>query len=191
MDVTRVTEPGFGRCHHPKCRVCGPPARWTTTAGGWLGDRHMPGGRRPLGPANVNVTEDRGKVVWRIKEDWTCNVPSELSTDVVRNPRQYSEFMTSDITRVVDDLRLTWHASWPSSPPAQKLEDGRTNTFSVTELMRLMQSSSATIGSSAALTRSGIVPSAAARKKHVREDALDSPDRIRRQGWQKSLKLLT
>ena len=32
----------------------------TTTAGGQLGDRHMPGGRRPLGPANVGVTEDRG-----------------------------------------------------------------------------------------------------------------------------------
>ena len=41
----------------------------TTTAGGRLGDRHMPGGRRPLGPANVGVTEDRIQNVWRIKED--------------------------------------------------------------------------------------------------------------------------
>ena len=41
----------------------------TTTAGRRLGDRHIPGGRRPLGPANVDGTEDRGYVVWRIKED--------------------------------------------------------------------------------------------------------------------------
>ena len=33
------------------------------------GDRHMPGGRRPLGPANGGVTEDWGKVILRIKED--------------------------------------------------------------------------------------------------------------------------
>ena len=41
----------------------------TTTAGGRLVDRHMPGGRRPLGLANVGETEDRGQMVWRIKED--------------------------------------------------------------------------------------------------------------------------
>ena len=41
----------------------------TTTAGGRLGDHHMSGGRRPLGPANVGVTEDRGQVVWRIKQE--------------------------------------------------------------------------------------------------------------------------
>ena len=33
------------------------------------GDRHMPGGRRPLGPANGGVTEDWGYVILRIKED--------------------------------------------------------------------------------------------------------------------------
>ena len=33
------------------CRVCGPQGRLTTTAGGWLGDRHMPGGRRSLSPS--------------------------------------------------------------------------------------------------------------------------------------------
>ena len=33
------------------------------------GDHHMPGGRRPLGPANEGVTEDWGKVILRIKED--------------------------------------------------------------------------------------------------------------------------
>ena len=42
------------------CRVCGSQAKWTTTTGGRLGDRHMPGGRRPLGPANGGVTEDWG-----------------------------------------------------------------------------------------------------------------------------------
>ena len=38
------------------------------------GDRHMPGGRRPLGPANGGVTEDWGKVILRIKEDLTLPV---------------------------------------------------------------------------------------------------------------------
>ena len=37
--------------------------------GDGLGDRHMPGGQRPLGPANGGVTEDWGKVILRIKED--------------------------------------------------------------------------------------------------------------------------
>ena len=41
----------------------------TTTAGGRLGDRHMPGGRRPLDPAIAGVTGDRGQDVWRINED--------------------------------------------------------------------------------------------------------------------------
>ena len=41
----------------------------TTTAGERLGDRHMSGGRRPPAPANVGVTEDRGQVVWRIKQE--------------------------------------------------------------------------------------------------------------------------
>ena len=38
------------------------------------GDRHMPGGRRPLGPANGGVTEDWGKVILRIKEDLEVNL---------------------------------------------------------------------------------------------------------------------
>ena len=41
----------------------------TTTAEGRLGDRHMPSGRRPLGPAKVGVTEGREQDVWRIAED--------------------------------------------------------------------------------------------------------------------------
>ena len=63
MDVARVVEPGFLRLPPPApCRVSGPQARWTTTAlpGDGSGDRHMPGGRRPLGPANGGVTEDWG-----------------------------------------------------------------------------------------------------------------------------------
>ena len=50
----------------------------TTTAGGGGGrleDRHMPGGRRPLGPANVSVTDDRGQDVWRTKEDLLAKQP--------------------------------------------------------------------------------------------------------------------
>ena len=59
VDVARVAETGLWRSPPPAlCRVCGPQARSTTTAGGRLGDRHMPGGRRPLGPANGGVTED-------------------------------------------------------------------------------------------------------------------------------------
>ena len=46
-----------------------PPARSTTTAGERLREHHMPGGRRPPGPANVGVTEDRGQVVWGIKQE--------------------------------------------------------------------------------------------------------------------------
>ena len=65
------------------CHVCGPQAqaRWTTTAGERLGDRHMSGGRRPLGPANANggVTEHWGKAVLRIKEDLHCMVVQSSS----------------------------------------------------------------------------------------------------------------
>ena len=59
------TSPGwprlaFGGCHHRRHAAYGTPARVTTTAGGRLRDRHMPGGRRPLGPANGGVIENRG-----------------------------------------------------------------------------------------------------------------------------------
>ena len=72
MDVARVAEPGC------RTRTCHPGAmsrEWpssqvaTTTTGERLRDRHMSGGRRPPGPANVGVTEDRGQVVWRIKQE--------------------------------------------------------------------------------------------------------------------------
>ena len=38
------------------------------------GDRHMPGRRRPPGPANGGVTEDRGQVILRIKEDLSFEI---------------------------------------------------------------------------------------------------------------------
>ena len=48
------------------------------------GDRHMPGGRRPLGPANGGVTEDWGKVILRIKEDLVpVKIPSGTSPSSV------------------------------------------------------------------------------------------------------------
>ena len=50
-------------------RVCPSSLVATTTAGERLRDRHMSGGRRPPGPANVCVTEDRGQVIWRIKQE--------------------------------------------------------------------------------------------------------------------------
>ena len=69
MDVAWVAEPGW-RCHPRRhAAVVASSQVATTTVGGRLGDRHMPGGRRPLGPANVGVTEGRGQDVWRIKED--------------------------------------------------------------------------------------------------------------------------
>ena len=72
MDVARVAEPGCRtrRCHprhHAAC-VALQPGRDHHSAGERLRDRHMSGGRRPPGPANVGVTEDRGQVVWKIKQ---------------------------------------------------------------------------------------------------------------------------
>ena len=61
------TSPGwprlaFGDCHqyrrHAAC-VAPKPGR-PPLPGDGSGDRHMPGGRRPLGPANGGVTEDWG-----------------------------------------------------------------------------------------------------------------------------------
>ena len=70
MDVARVAETGLWMLPpSAPCGVCGPQTRSTTTAGGGSGDRHMPSGRRPLDPANGSVTEDRGQVILRIKED--------------------------------------------------------------------------------------------------------------------------
>ena len=66
-----MAETGLWRLPPPApCRVCGPQAR-STTAGGGSGDRHMPGGRRPPGPANEGVTEDAGKAIMRINEHLT------------------------------------------------------------------------------------------------------------------------
>ena len=60
------TSPGwlrltFGGCHHRRHAACVTlrPGR-PPLPGDGSGDRHMPGGRRPLGPANGGVTEDRG-----------------------------------------------------------------------------------------------------------------------------------
>ena len=70
MDVARVARLAFGGATTGAMpRVWPSSLRWTTTAEGRLGDRHMPGGRRPLGPANGGVLEDWGQVVLRIKED--------------------------------------------------------------------------------------------------------------------------
>ena len=60
MDVARVAEPGCRRCHHRRHAACVAlrPGR-PPLAGDGSGDRHMPGGRRPLGPANGG--RDRGQ----------------------------------------------------------------------------------------------------------------------------------
>ena len=61
MDVARVAETDLWRLPPPApCRVSGPRPGRPPLPGDGSGDRHMPGGRRPLGPANGGVTEDRG-----------------------------------------------------------------------------------------------------------------------------------
>lgn len=55
-------------------------------------------------------------------------------------------------------MTIPWHASFLNSPPAQKLEIGRTKGFSVTAFTFLMHSPSETMGSSACRTRRGIGP---------------------------------
>ncbi len=66
----------------------------------------------------------------------------------------YFDYIKSNILT----MTFTWHASWPSSPPAQKLLAGRMNIFSVTALIFLTHSLSLTTGTWASLTRSGIGP---------------------------------
>ena len=53
---------------------------------------------------------------------------------------------------------FTWQASWPFSPPAQKLLAGRIKIFSVTLLIFLTHSLSLTIGTRASRIRRGIGP---------------------------------
>ena len=73
----------FGGCHHRRHATCLAlrPGR-PPLPGDGSGDRHMPGGRRPLGPANGGVTEDRGYVILRITDDLLylefSALPSEL-----------------------------------------------------------------------------------------------------------------
>ena len=62
MGLSRRFHPGVMPRWWPSSQVA------TTTAEGRLGDRHMPGGRRPLGPASVGVAEDRVQHVWRINK---------------------------------------------------------------------------------------------------------------------------
>ena len=61
MDVDRVAKSDFMRCHHRRHAACVDlqPGR-DHHCRGRLGDRFMPGRRRPLGPANVGVTVERG-----------------------------------------------------------------------------------------------------------------------------------
>ena len=70
VDVPRVAEPGcirrFHHRRHPACVVFQPGRDHHCR--GRLGDHHMPGGRRPLSPANVGETEDRD-MFWRTNED--------------------------------------------------------------------------------------------------------------------------
>ena len=63
VDVDRVSEPDCRSCHLQRhaAGVALQPGR-DHHCRGRLGDRHnhMPGGRRPLCPGNVGVTEDWG-----------------------------------------------------------------------------------------------------------------------------------
>ena len=77
-----------------------------------------------------------------------------------RNLKQKVFFLRSVYSSVVLWWRQipTWHASSPFSPPAQKLEAGRMNIFSVTLLIFLTHSLSLTIGTRASLILRGIGP---------------------------------
>lgn len=55
-------------------------------------------------------------------------------------------------------VQLTWQASFPASPPAQKLLAGSINIFSVTAFILRMHSVSLTTGISASRIRNGIGP---------------------------------
>ena len=70
MDVAPVAEPDFKGCHHRRHAACVAlqPGR-PPLPGDGSETATVPGGRRPLGPANVGVTEDRGWVVWMIEDD--------------------------------------------------------------------------------------------------------------------------
>lgn len=59
---------------------------------------------------------------------------------------------------ILSRSKLTWHASFPGSPPAQKELAGSMKIFSVTAFTLRMHSASLTIGSSASRTRRGIGP---------------------------------
>ena len=79
----------FGGCHHRRhaALVALRPGRPPLPVDG-SGDRHMPGGRRPLGPANGGVTEDWGLVILRINEDlaallWFGLVRIDLTDDLI------------------------------------------------------------------------------------------------------------
>ena len=59
---------------------------------------------------------------------------------------------------LVGSALITWQASSPFSPPAQKLEAGRMNIFSVTLLIFLTHSLSFTIGTRASRILRGMGP---------------------------------
>ena len=97
------TSPGwsslaFWGCHHRRhaawvaLKPGGPPL-----PGDGSGDRHMPGGRRPLGPANGGVTEDWGKVILRIKEDLSLRARRPWANGVQLGPDE--GYIESIITR--------------------------------------------------------------------------------------------
>ena len=71
----------------------------------------------------------------------------------------------NEIANLNDKLNcVTWQASLPSSPPAQKLEAGKINSFSVTAFIFAVQSWSSTTGTWAALTFNAIGPAVDKRK---------------------------
>ena len=75
LSRSKWTSPGWSSLAFEVATTGAMPREWPLKPGGpplpgdGSGDRHMPGGRRPLGPANGGVTEDWGKVILRIKED--------------------------------------------------------------------------------------------------------------------------
>ena len=69
-----------------------------------------------------------------------------------------NQFQEEVITDNFIKRQVTWHASWPLSPPAQKLDAGKMKIFSVTVLIFLTHSLSFTIGTRASRILRGMGP---------------------------------
>lgn len=96
------------------------------------------------------------------------NQSSQLVISIIFTNQRSTAVTLENIKTIIKNAILlfrshiyyTWQASFPSSPPAQKLLAGKMKIFSVTAFTFLIHSASLTIGISASRTRNGIGPAA-------------------------------